>query len=66
VVAACYKERSDRGRAAMAMTGLKDAPAGLESDVTIDSVEAIRLKLRYKKAMPSSFSGNVPGERAPR
>jgi hypothetical protein len=50
----------------MAKTGLKNAPAGLESDVTIDSVDAIRLKVPYKKAMPSSFSGNVLGERAPR
>ncbi len=50
----------------MAMTGLKNAPAGLESDVTIDSVEAIRMKLPYKKAMPSNVPGNVLGERAPR
>jgi hypothetical protein len=44
------------------MTGLKNAPANLESDVTIDSVEG--LKLPCKKAMPSSFSRNVLGERA--
>jgi hypothetical protein len=50
----------------MARTGLKNVPADLESDVTIDSVEAIRLKLPCKKAMPSSFSGNVLGEPAPR
>jgi hypothetical protein len=50
----------------MAMTGLENAPADLESDVTIDSVEAVRLKLPYGKAMPSSFSGNVPGGRTPR
>ena len=50
----------------MAMTGLKNAPADIETDVTIDSVEAIRLKLPYKKAIPSSFSGNVLSERAPR
>jgi len=50
----------------MAMTGLKNAHANLETDVTIDSVEAIRLKLPCKKAMPSSFSGNVLDERAPR
>jgi hypothetical protein len=50
----------------MAMTGLKKAPAGLKSDVTIDSVDPIRLKLPYKKAMLSNFFGNVPGERGPR
>jgi hypothetical protein len=47
----------------MAIAALKNAPADLEGDVTNDSVEAIRLKLPYKKAKPSSFSGNILGKR---
>jgi hypothetical protein len=58
VVTACYKERSERGKAAMAMIDLANAPADRERDVTIAAVAAMRPKL--------PCPGDVRGERAPR